>query len=270
MTDTPAEGAPDTPEAELLADAPNAPGAPGAADTPAAPAPQLRRAETAPKRGRLSIPRTTGGLTTGRPSAAPPRISIAAQRRARRWLDGTGQAILTAAIATVGFLLLVAALVVVQSRQDETRQADAAIILPDETGSANLDQAIALFRAGAVSHIVLAAADDEPEAIAAARHQYLTDRGIAPETIAEEARGASLNATIAAAADRARGVGASQVLLVADPLRQLRALKIARDAGLQVYASPPTTRSVARTLTDDILTIGSEMGAYVRYILLRG
>ena len=182
-----------------------------------------------------------------------------------------------AVAANIGaLLLLVAALVLVQAHRDETRPAGAAVVLgaegwggePAAMRQARLDHALDLYQRSVVSRIILtggpAPGSDASEA--AASKDYLTERGVPPSVLLLEDQGRTTRASLHEAAARAREAGIGSVLLVSDPMHMLRALKIARDAGLSAYASPAFNSPTTRRFTTALGYVARETWAYTVYI----
>ncbi|MEN9938760.1 MAG: hypothetical protein RLZZ387_5339 [Chloroflexota bacterium] len=198
-------------------------------------------------------------------------------RIAARYLSGFLRGLAAAAASAGALLLLVCVLVLVQSQRDETRPAGAAVVLVAEQWrgdqaamrQARLDHALDLYRDGSVTRIILtgAAAEGAELSEAAAGQAYLVERGVAPDSLLLEERGASTLESLRDAAARARAGGFGSVLLVSDPVHMLRALKMARDTGLTAYGSPAFNSPATRSFAAELGYVAREAWAYVAYLI---
>jgi uncharacterized SAM-binding protein YcdF (DUF218 family) len=191
-------------------------------------------------------------------------------RDVTRALLGALRGLLAVALSVVSFLLLLAALVLVQAQRDETRPAGAAVVLSVEGWSgdplpmrqARLEHALDLYQRGVVSRLILTAAGDE----GAASRAYLVERGVPESVLLIEDDGGTTLDCLRGAAALARESGVGTVLLVSDPVHMLRSLKIARDTGLVAYGSPAFNSPTSRSFTTSLGYVARESLAYLGYI----
>lgn len=181
------------------------------------------------------------------------------------------------ALLVIIFVAGTSAAIIAQADRRETRRADAILVMgaaqwngrPSPALRARLDSALTLYRRGFASRIILtgSAAPGDQYSEAAVARTYLIERGVDPGVLLIEEQGASTLSSLRAAVTIARAEGIKSVILVTDPYHQLRALKIARDHGLQTYAEPvrdsTPTSTVARAGS-----IAREAWAYLGYVLL--
>ncbi|GAB4175919.1 MAG: hypothetical protein Fur005_37870 [Roseiflexaceae bacterium] len=169
-------------------------------------------------------------------------------------------------VCLLAFWIFICAMVVVQGRRDEVRQADAVLALDAQRGpgdaaaQAELDRALLLHRRELVRQIILSGGGES-----SAARRYLTQRG-APEgiiLIADSA--ADIPERVRYAGDLARSSGSDSLIIVTEPHELLRALKVARDLGLESYGSPvgPQYRPI-----DAISATIREGWLYMRYVLV--
>ncbi len=165
----------------------------------------------------------------------------------------------------LALLLLTAVMVIVQAQRDETRPADAALVLNNSATlpvQPQLDTALVLHRRGIVSRILLAG----DESSAAGR--YLTQQGTPANAVLISEPGLTLRQQIDNAATAARTGGANSVVIVAERWELLRALKIARDDGLVAYGAPAQIAANRRSLFDTASMIMRESWAYLGYLFV--
>jgi hypothetical protein len=142
-------------------------------------------------------------------------------------------------------LALVCALVVAQSERDETRHAEAILLIctadPREgCGAPLLDHALDRYRRGYGVSIVLTGvlAGPDDHALHQARND-LIERGV-PEAVVLVAGGGNRRQTaIVHAATLLYRQGMTSVVLVDRSYAMLTSLKITRDLGIVAYGSPP-------------------------------
>jgi len=166
-----------------------------------------------------------------------------------------------------------------QSRIDDTREADAAIVLgaamwagaPSPVLRARLDHALALYRAQTVTYIIVTGGigygDNMSEAEGSAN--YLIEQGVDPANILRETQGRSTYQSLVGAATVASPKGIQRVLLVSDPFHMLRSLKMAHDIGFEAYASPTKTSPISTRPLEEWVYMIREALAYNAYILTR-
>ena len=151
----------------------------------------------------------------------------------------------------VAYILFTFAQVLLASRRDEARSAQAIVVLgaaqyngvPSEILRARLDHAFDLYRRELAPVIVVTGGnqpgDEYTEATASA--DYLIDKGIPDENILREVEGTSSWESLAAASTFLKERDIRRVLLVSDPFHSYRIGAIAGELGLEAYTSP--TRS---------------------------
>jgi uncharacterized SAM-binding protein YcdF (DUF218 family) len=174
--------------------------------------------------------------------------------------------VLLLAVLAQGF---VCSLVVLQGGRDETRNADAIVVLYPNVAStataaastpanAHLDQALDLYERGLVSHVVLVGENT------IAMQEILLGQGMPEEALLLEEASGGRYARMQTIANLLYRQGLRSVLLVDEPAYMLLDLKMARDLGLNAYGSP---------LSTDMGGPGQVMRAglaYWHYVLLGG
>lgn len=167
-------------------------------------------------------------------------------------------------------------LVSAQSKRDETRQADAAIVLgaavwagtPSPVLRARLDHALLLFQNKQVTKIVVTGGvgrgDNMSEAAASA--EYLLSKGVPSDAILREELGRSTYESLQNATVLAQDASIRRVLLVSDPFHMLRSLKMAQDLGLEAYASPTQTSPISTRPLEEQFYMLREAIAYTSYL----
>jgi uncharacterized SAM-binding protein YcdF (DUF218 family) len=178
-------------------------------------------------------------------------------------------------IITLG---ITAAMVVVQSRRDEVRDVTAIVSLSPEhavDGStawqARLDRVAAIHERGGVRLVVIAGdlttagAPDNSER----DQQYLVSRGVPAEHIALAYDDGGIPDVMQRVAATLRSAGIERCALVTNPYQALRALKIARDAGLSVEAAPVQPAPLRSWTPEHVREITGETLAYLQYLLTR-
>ena len=143
-----------------------------------------------------------------------------------------------------------------QAGIDETRPAHVAIVLgaaverggrPSPSLRTRTQHAIELYRAGRVKTLFLTGGlgRNAPTEAEAMRRLALA-AGVPDSAIVLEETATSTQESMTAAAREARLRGWGIVLVVTEPFHTLRARQMARDAGLDAYASPASGSSIQR------------------------
>ncbi|MDQ3756392.1 MAG: YdcF family protein [Actinomycetota bacterium] len=155
----------------------------------------------------------------------------------------------------VAYLGVTFAQVVLASRRDNARRADAIVVLgaaqydgrPSPVLRARLDHAAALYRRRLAPVVVVTGGrqpgDRFTEAHASAR--YLSDRrGVPADDVLWEPYGTSSWEQIASAARFLKQRGMRDVVLVSDPFHSARVADIAGEQGLEAAVSPTRTSPI--------------------------
>lgn len=157
-------------------------------------------------------------------------------------------------------------------------QADAAIVLGAAMWGEELspvfreriNHALDLYRNGKVRKIIFTGGrgnNDEPTESSAAR-QYAVERGTPEEDILIEESSHTTYENIFYAKQVVAAQHLKTVLIVSDPLHMKRAVVMARDMGLEAYASPtPTTRY--QSAGSQLNLLAHETYYYIGYLIRR-
>ncbi|MGE0126960.1 MAG: YdcF family protein [Blastocatellales bacterium] len=162
------------------------------------------------------------------------------------------------------------------SHQSNAFPADAAVVLgaavansqPTPVFEQRIQHGITLFRNGDVRTLVLTggvgAGDNQAESVVA--RNYCLAHGVPQEALLIETESHSTEENLRNAKPLLEANQLRRTLLVSDPLHMYRAIKIARDLGIDAYPSPtPTTRYVG--LASQTRFAAREVYFYARYLL---
>ena len=190
--------------------------------------------------------------------------------------------IITALIALVG--LLVIGLVVeavsiwTYAEKDETRTADAAIVLgaaayesgPSPVYRERLNHGIWLYKQGYVMKLILTGgtAEGNTRSDAAIGAEYVMNQGVPSEDILLEETSTITEENLKNAAGIMEREGLSVALIVSDPLHMKRAMLLAKDTGIEAYSSPTTTTRYV-SLEKKIQFLFRELFYYTGYRVIR-
>ncbi len=166
-----------------------------------------------------------------------------------------------------------------QSRNDETRAADAIVVLgaaqydgePSPVFRARLDQAVYLYREELSRLVIVTGGKQEGDRFTEAEvaHQYLEAEGIPPEDILEEEDGRTTLESMERVSAIARQEGVGTVLLVSDPMHSERVKRMATDLGFEeAYASWASYERLNRSRETKARELLHEVGALLIYELL--
>jgi uncharacterized SAM-binding protein YcdF (DUF218 family) len=143
-----------------------------------------------------------------------------------------------------------------QAARDETRTADVAIVLgsaverggrPSLSLRVRTQHAINLYRAGRVSALFLTGGVGRfPPSEAEVMRHLAVAAGVPKQALVLDETATSTQESIDHAAREARARGWTTALVVSEPFHMLRARQMARDAGLEAYASPAAGSAIQR------------------------
>lgn len=146
------------------------------------------------------------------------------------------------------YLVVIAAQVVLSSRQDQREQVDAIVVLgaaqydgtPSPALQGRLDRALELYQDGLAPRIVLTGAKQPGDRFteAFAGYRYLTEQGVPEASLTIVDDGASTYESLAAASRVLRADGDDRVLLVSDSYHNRRLKGIASEVGLEAWVAP--------------------------------
>jgi uncharacterized SAM-binding protein YcdF (DUF218 family) len=190
-------------------------------------------------------------LTDDVESAAEPLTDGASWWRQRPSWKRVSVAV--AAVLVVYYLVTLVQ-VVNTGRSDDTRPADAIVVLgaaqydgrPSPQLAARLDHALDLFERGVAQRVVATGGnlpgDRFTEAEASA--SYLVDRGVPEAAIVSVGVGSTTFESLDEVAVELLGRGLEEVILVTDPYHAYRSKLIAEEVGLRAHVSPTSTSVV--------------------------
>jgi Uncharacterized conserved protein len=160
-------------------------------------------------------------------------------------------------LAFILYILYSAYSVYAYSKVDETRQADAAIILgagagarkPSPVFEERIRHGIWLYENGYVEKLIFTGgqAEGNDYSDASVARDYAIEHGVAPENILIEEKSRITWENLIYASKIVQEQGMQEVLIVSDPLHMRRAMLMAENCQLQAYSSPTqTTRYITR------------------------
>lgn len=157
---------------------------------------------------------------------------------------------------------------------DETRPADVAIVLGAGTFNGvvspvyreRINHGVWLYQNGYVKKLILTGGYGAGSTVsdAAAAGQYAISMGMPEADILLEERSAITQENLQYARELMEETGDETALVVSDPLHMKRAMLLAKDAGIEAYASPtPTSRY--RSLKTKAKFLAREVFYYIGY-----
>ena len=156
-------------------------------------------------------------------------------------------------IAVLAYLTVTTISIVSFSKKDETRMADAAIVLgasvygnsPSPVFSERINHAVELYNDGYVDAIIMTGGVGKGNIRSEAdiAREYAEQKGVPAESILIEEDSSITKENLENAKKVMDEHGMDTALIVSDPLHMKRAVLYARDLGMTAYSSPtPTTR----------------------------
>lgn len=155
-------------------------------------------------------------------------------------------------IAALAYLTVTMISIVSFSEKDETRKADAAIVLgasvydnsPSPVFSERINHAVDLYNEGYVETIIMTGGVGKGNIRSEAdiAREYAEQRGVPAEAILKEEASTITEENLENAKKVMSEHGMDTALIVSDPLHMKRAMLYAKDLGMTAYSSPtPTT-----------------------------
>lgn len=186
---------------------------------------------------------------------------------------------LLALLVALGWLASLAG-VLVWSRRDEAREADAIIVLgaaqyvgrPSPVLRARLDHAVALWKRGLAPRLVFTGGTGVGDTLseAAVSRRYAMKQGVPASAIMLENEGQTTRESMRAVATYLRAGDDTTVILVSDPFHMLRLSVLARQMGLVPYTSPTRTSPISANRGKELRYLVSEsLKVPVAYLMER-
>lgn len=155
-------------------------------------------------------------------------------------------------IAVLAYLAVTTISIVFFSKIDETKKADAAIVLgasvydnsPSPVFSERINHAVDLYNAGYVDAIIMTGGTGKGNIRSEAdiAREYAEQEGVPPEAIFKEEDSTITEENLENAKKVMSEHGMDTALIVSDPLHMKRAMLYAKDLGIDAYSSPtPST-----------------------------
>ncbi|WP_129673577.1 hypothetical protein [Candidatus Chloroploca sp. Khr17] len=146
--------------------------------------------------------------------------------------------------------------VTLQASRDDTRRTDLALVVtPVVPSQAMIDHTLDLYRRGLVAQMLLVGEGSD------GLRARLVEQGLSEERIVLLSTAHHVPTDLQLAGQSARTQGSQTVLVVAEPVDMLTALKIMRDQDLRAYSSP------VRESTLDLGTLFRGTMRYWNYVL---
>lgn len=191
---------------------------------------------------------------------------------ARRAFRALGATSLLLVLLIIGLSIVIRA----QAQKHEARRADAILVMgaaqwdgkPSPVLEARLTTALSLYRRGLSNRLILTGgiAPGDVQSEAAVARSYMIENGVDPAVLLIEEQGRDSVSSLMAAATIAQSQDIRSVVVVTDPYHELRALKIARDLGLEAYGEPVDSTIPQSSLERIRVTVYEAVG-YLGYVL---
>lgn len=178
----------------------------------------------------------------------------------------------------LGYCLLTAASIITFSEKDETRPADAAIVLgasvydnsPSPVFCERINHAVDLYNDGYVETIIMTGGVGEGNIRSEAdiAREYAEQQGIPAESIYIEENSKITDENLRNAKSIMNKHNLDTALIVSDPLHMKRAMLYAQDHGVKAYSSPTPT-SLYRSWKTKLPFLAREVFYYTGYRMVR-
>jgi uncharacterized SAM-binding protein YcdF (DUF218 family) len=170
----------------------------------------------------------------------------------------------------------VAARVMTVGEHDDTRPADAIVVLgtgeysgwPSHPFGTRLERALFLYEEGLAPVVIVAGGDPEGDSYteAAAGVRYLEHQGLPPDALLT-VQGNNTYENLLEVKVLTKREGLETVLLVSERFHMLRSLTMADDLDIQAYASPTSTSPIDHSPASRFSATLREVAAYTAYVL---
>lgn len=164
-----------------------------------------------------------------------------------------------------------------QVNKDEAQNADAIIVLgasqwngqPSPVFQARLDQALDLYNKNLASNIILTGGIGEGEIISESEvgKNYLINKGIEAENILTEKFGRTSWQSLNGVVEILDKKNLHSIILVSDGFHLMRLKKMAKDLGLETYASPAKNSPIAQNKLAEFKYVLREAQVFILYLL---
>jgi uncharacterized SAM-binding protein YcdF (DUF218 family) len=176
-------------------------------------------------------------------------VSARRQRKRRGLLGWTWRLLLLLALWLVG----VAAYIVWVGERDQAAPADVIIVLgaaaydarPSPVFAERIRHGIDLYQRGLAKHLIFTGGFGTGARFSESQvaQRYALKHGVAPQAILIETRSRTTHQNLQQAAALMKAHGFKRAIIVSDPLHMARALRLAREAGIDALgSSTPTSR----------------------------
>ena len=181
-------------------------------------------------------------------------------------------------LAVLAYLMVTTASIVIFSEKDETRPAEAAIVLgasvydnsPSPVFCERINHAVDLYNDGYVKAIIMTGGVGEGNIRSEAdiAREYAEQQGVPADVIFKEEESTITAENLEKAKQIMSEQGMNAALIVSDPLHMKRAMLYAHDLGMTAYSSPTPT-SLYRSWKTKLPFLLREEFFYVGYKLTR-
>lgn len=162
--------------------------------------------------------------------------------------------------------------ILIYSTKDEKRAADVAIVLGAATDEdavlpvyrERLNHSIFLYQQGYVKKIIVTGGlgEGHKQTDASLARQYLINRGIPKEDVFTEEKSTITQENLQNSKMLMEEAGYHTAIIVSDPLHMKRAMRLAKELGMQAYSSPTST-TMYRSLKTKLPFLARETFYYI-------
>lgn len=182
-------------------------------------------------------------------------------------------------VMTVCYAAGLIVLITVQSAQDEAAPADAIVVLgtaqwngrPSPVLRARLDHAIDLYEQGLAPLLITTGGNglDQRYSEGGVGQAYAAARGVPVQAILTEEEGETSWESLRSVAELLSERGLRRIVVVSDPFHMMRLKLMARELGLEPFASPTRTSPISRSQRAELFYILREAGGVTAHLVGR-
>lgn len=195
------------------------------------------------------------------------------------WVRWTVRVLVVLLVVVLVVPLVTATRIWLVSRQDDRKPADVAVVLgaaqfngtPSPVLESRLMHAKALYDTGVVPKVMTVGGKQPGDNFteAAAGKAWLVDHDVPARDVVAVGEGDDTLTSLTAAAEAMKARDMSSAVIVTDPDHSLRTRTMARDLGMDAWASPARYNTSRASSENGARYILRETGAYLGYVLLQ-
>lgn len=218
-------------------------------------------------------------MPRSKPPARRQALSVRETKRVRSLLRTVWNLLALVGVMAICYAVGLTLLIYGQSGQDEAVPADAIVVLgtaqwngrPSPVLRARLDHAVDLYEQGLAPLLITTGGNglDQRFSEGGVGRSYVTAQGVPVQAILTEEEGETSWESLRNVASLLHARGLQRVVVVSDPFHMMRLKLMARELGLDPFASPTRTSPISRSQRAEFFYVLREAGGVTVHLLSR-